>query len=237
MGKKSHKPDPLRAALLERELVDAIRRSSFEDLEKIPEMRDLMNRQIVDRAERAIIAESIGTLPHEHVQRLFDDYMEERFDAHMHSFFARLYDGVMNVLRTTVAARMEILEESLADMKRSVLMAAVHPYGWVESMLVQSAVEFIEMQPGAKSSLNDIYRHIAFEAKIPLPGTTLVDKYQYILRVLRNVERLREIDGFMFEVLDFKIVEEHESLAIADGYREAAVAASVLQKLQLEDEE
>lgn len=233
MAKKSA-PDALRAALLERELVDAVRRRSFEDIEKIPEMRDLIQRIATDKKERALLAESIGTLPHENIQKMFDEYMEERFDAQMHSFFGKLYEGIMQVFRVTMSARMEVLEEAMADMKRSVLMAAVHPYGWVEGVLVSAVIEFIGMQPGAKATLHSIYRHVAFDARIPLPGTTLVDKYQYILRVLRGVENLREIEGFVFEITDFKVLEEHETLATTDGYREAAAASVIMRKMEEE---
>ena len=229
---ENKKQQSLRAAVLERELADAIRRLSFEDLEKIPEMRDLMQRLIADRFERARLAESLDTLPHADIQKLFSDYIEEKFDVHLHTFFSRLYDGVMSMLRRTLSARLEVLEESMADMKRSVLMSSLHPYSWVEGEIVKACADFLCMQPGMKAGLHPMYRFVAFDARLPLPGATLVDKYQYLLRTVRASDKFREIDGFMFELLDYKIVEERESLASADGHREAAIMASMMAELE-----
>ena len=223
----------MRIAILERELADAIRRMSFEDLEKVPEMRDLMQRLAAERDERVLIAESLDTLPHADVQKLFADYIEEKFDVHLHTFFSRLYDGVVGILRRSISARMEVLEESMLDLKRSVLMASLHPHSWVEGEIVKACEDFILMQPGMRSGLHPIYRHIAFDARLPLPGVTLVDKYHYLLRLLRNTERFREIGGFLFELVDHKVVEEREALANADGHREAAILDKLMNDMEM----
>lgn len=192
-----------------------------------------MQHAIAEQAERARIAESLGSLPHVDAQKLFSDYIEERFDVHLHTFFGRLYDGVMNLLRSSIAARMDLLEESMADLKRSVLMASLHPYSWVESEVVRATCEYLTMQPGYRAGLHHIYRRLAFEDRLPLPGATMVDKYHYILRVLRSTERIREIEGFLFELLDYRVIEERESLASADGHREAAALAALVNELEM----
>ena len=231
------KPKDLGDALLEREFADAVRRLSFEDLEKIPEMRDLMQSLIVERHERARISESLGTLPFSDIQRLFADYVEEKFDLHLHTFFGKLYDGIMTYIRRTMGARIELLEESMRDMKRSVLMASLHPHSWVEGEIVRACSEYLKMSPGMKAGLHQLYRFVAYDEQLPTPGATLTDKYQYLLRVLRSCERFREIDGFMFEYKDQQIVEDNENFASSDGYRDKIALVTLMNELSARRDE
>lgn len=229
---ENNRAKAMRAAVLERELADAIRRLSFEDLEKIPEMRDLMQHIVTENTERARIADTLDTLPHADVQKLFSDYIEEKFDVHLHTFFSRLYDGIIGTFRKTMSARMEVMEEAMADLKRSVLMASLHPHAWVEGEIVKACIDFLMMQPGMKSGLHPLYRYVAYDARLPIPGAALVDKYHYLLRVLRSAERFREIGGFLFELVDFSVVEEREAMASADGYREASIITAMAAELE-----
>lgn len=191
-------------------------------------MRALIGYTLEEQAERSRLADTFGALPHAAVRKLFEDYIEEKFDVHLHSFFARLYDGVISMLRSTLSARMDIMEEHMRDLKRSTLMAAIHPYAWVESEIVGAVAEYLRIQPGGTAGLHHIYRHIAFDERLPLPGATLVEKYQYILRLLRGSERFREVGGFMFEMTDHKVVEEKEELASSDSYRDSEALMAML---------
>lgn len=206
---------------------------SFEDIEKIPEMRDLIRAAVAERAERSRIADTLDTLPHADTYKIFSDYIEERFDVHLHTFFSRLYDGVLNMLRRSLSARLEVLEETMLDLKRSTLMASLHPHAWVEGEIVKACSDFLAMQAGFKSGLHPIYRHIAYDARLPMPGVALVDKYHYLLRLLRGSERFREIDGFLFELVDYDVIEEREAAAVADGHRDATALMALINDMEL----
>jgi hypothetical protein len=221
----------LRAAVLERELIDALRRKSFEDVESIPEMRALMKYAMEQQHERSLIAESLDCLPHSAVQKLFEDYVEEKFDVHLHSFFGKLYDGIMSVIRKSLSGRMELLEECMEDLKRSTLMAALHPHAWVEGEIVNAICEFLYTQPGYKAGLHNMYRYVAYDARLPMPGASQVEKYHYLLRVLRRTERIRELESFLFELSDFKVIEERESYATSAGHRDAVALQAIMNKI------
>ena len=212
---------------LERELIDAIRRNSFQDLEKIPELRNLISSLRKDHAERALLSESLNTLDMSDINKLFSDYMKEMFDHHLHMFFSKMTHVIMRLLRDTISKRLDVMEDGMADMKRSVLMAALHPYAWVESEIASTCVNYLAQQPGMRAGLHDIYRHIAYEASLPLPGANLTDKYQYILKVLRQVPDLREWEGMYFELEHTVVREERETFAQAVSYIEPVLMASL----------
>ena len=215
---------------LERELIDAVRRNSFTDMEKIPELRNLISNLRKDHVERALLAESLNTLDTADINRLFSDYIKEMFDQHLHLFFGKLTHVLMRLLRDTISKRLDIMEDGMADMKRSVLMAALHPYAWVESEIASTVVTYLAQQPGMRAGLHDIYRHLAYEASIPLPGTSLTDKYQYILKTLRKVPDLKEWEGMYFELEHTIVREERETYAQAASYIEPVLLES-LQRL------
>ena len=208
---------------LEGELTDAIKRHTYKKAEKNSEMRHLVAGLQRDAHDKSRIAESLNVLPLSDIKKLFADYIEEQFDVHLHTFFSRLIKGVMHVMRDTISARIEVMEDTMVDLKQSVLMASLHPYAWVESEVAKNAVEFIGAQPGQKSGLHDIYTYLAQEVGLPLPGAGLVDKQMYILKLLRRIPNLREWDGMLFELVQHDVLEERETFATSQEYQESVM--------------
>jgi len=215
------------AAVMAVEIADAIRENDYAALERIPELRNLLVLLKSDHADRARLAESLNLLPLQDLRNLFEDYVEEEFDGYLHKFFDRLLSSVMTMLRSTISARMEVMEDMIQDLRRSVLMAAVHPYGWVNQEIADGVVEFLAMQPGQKGTSYAIYRYLAEELKIPLPGVSLQEKMLFVHRIAKSLVRVREWDGLLFELVEHAVVEGQDAYATSDSYRDPAILKGV----------
>lgn len=206
--------------ILASEITDAIRRHVLNDLEKIPEMRSLMEQLIRERVERSRIKESIGALDYSDIQKLFEDYMSETLETELAKFFDRLYNGILSEFRLGVSQRMDALEESIHDLKTSVLMASIHPYSWMEYELAHATKKFLKGQPGGKATLHRLCTHLADEVRLPMPGSDRGEKWHYVLRMLRRMEGVREIEGFLFELEGLEVREESELIATSKKSRQ-----------------
>lgn len=223
---KSSQPEQGHNPFLEREVIDALRRVDFAALEKIPEMRDLMLHMQTRAIERSRLADSLGVLPVADLRSLFADYVEEAFDTYLHGFFDKLYRGCMDILRVTISARMELLEESMNDMKRSVLMSQLHPHAWIEAELATAVTEYVASQPGQRSPLLGIYTHLS-DRSYAMPGVSLLEKYEYLIRILRRMPNIRELTPWVFEVVMHGVKEESETHATSADYTGTVLPASI----------
>lgn len=204
---------------IEQELATALRQGSLENLEKIPEMRNLISRLIERRAEEARLSETLNHLPLSDIQKLFEDYIEDKFDAHLYNFFDRLYKGFIGIARSTISARLDLMEESVADLKRSVLMASLQPYSFVKAEIVKAIHEFIAIQPGQKDTLASICKFLMYEAILPIPGVDLMDKQKFVLDILRHDSSIREFEGFLYELVDHEVREASDGIATSREHR------------------
>ena len=202
----------LKNMFLEGELAAALREGSFTKLEKIPEVRALMVKRLEEKTETARLAESLNHLPLSDIQKLFEDYIEERFDAHLQIFFDRLHVAIASATKRILATRLKAIEDSLLDLKRSVLMASLQPNTFVEAEIIQAIHKFISVQPGCKATLMAISQHLIYDIMLPVPGVDSTSKYKFVLNLLKHDDCVRELDGFLYELVSYRAREECDGL-------------------------
>ena len=73
------------------ELIDLLKRFSLTEVERIPEVKHLVNSLMNLREERVKIGESMDLLSSTETEKLFKDYVENHFDSYLQGFFDKLY--------------------------------------------------------------------------------------------------------------------------------------------------
>ena len=204
-----------RNLFLESELASVLRNGSFTRLEKIPEVRALMAQLLVEKGEKSRLAESLNHLPLSDIQKLFEDYIEARFDAHLYTFFDKLYHGVERTVRKSLHARLKAIEDSITDLKRSVLMCSLQPNAFIKAEMVCAIHAYLSSQPGRRTTLDRISKHLIYDKMFPVPGGDRTEKYKFVLGILRHDDCIREIEGFLYELTRQEDQEECDGLASA----------------------
>ncbi len=181
------------------ELLAHLKAYSLGEAEKIPEVRALLSSMIEMRKERQEIAEAIGVVPYEDLQKGIKDFFETRFNEYAQEFFSALYTGMLDVTAKTINLRFDALEKEIERLRSVFLLGVMSPIQAMESELVHEVMLFLDTQPQKTASVHVVYEFLANEKRIPIPGNDRTHKYQWIIRLMRTVHGIKEFKGFYFE--------------------------------------
>jgi len=181
------------------ELLEMFKSFTKEEIEKIPEIRNLLAHLIENRAEQQKLAEAIGVIPYDDLQNAMREYFDVRFTEMAQQFFDALYQGVTATVEKVAAQRLDAIEAELKRLRSVFLLGILSPFKMAEAEMVREILAFLDTQPGNMASIHAIYKHVAFTLMLPIPGNLLTNKYAYITEVLRRVSGLKEFKGFMFK--------------------------------------
>lgn len=220
--------DSLGIRITEVRAAEALRQQLLQEIEAIPEMRHLIGEMVKDRAERARMTESFNLLSDHDTQKLFTDYIEDILEVSTYRFFARLYNGTMTVLKKTLSDRLDLIEEKMDNLKQSLMIASLHPYTWINYEVEKVAREFLATQPGMSAPLDTICKYLVGYAGVPMPYSSQVDQYRYVMGILRHMNDVREIGEFLFKLIDTEVKEAPDHV-VSQGVETglAALRASI----------
>ena len=187
-----------------------LKKFTVEQLESIPEFKNLIVALMEEKTTKQQMAASLNVLPSSEVHKLFREYIESHFDSYLQSFFDKLHRGLLKILHGTVGKRIEMVENQIADLKKSLVLSVLNPYGVIDAQITKESIAYLETMPGGSASVHELYKYLTYSANCLVPGSTLTDKYVYLTTVLRKVECLKEWQGFVFELQEVAYKEDIE---------------------------
>ena len=188
--------DPMLVA----DLKAVLERFSIIEIERIPEVRNLIGQLMALNEERMRVASSMNLMPSDKLVSIVRRVVDDAFEVAFGKAIDRLFRAVNETVRKAMDARFDTLASAINDLKRSVLMAHINPYGWMEAEIVSSTETYLVAQPGRCATLSAIYHHLAVDARAVLPGASIVDRQTNLVQILKRADYVEAIEGFLFRL-------------------------------------